>query len=403
MAVPANILEQVTTYQMADLALLLNSSPTIKLANKKFDGFENMTANLGDSVSFDLPVRYVTNSSLIATFQATEQRKQTLTVDQAENVAVAFTAQQFIFNVEEYMDRIGRSAVAELAYSVESNVNQNFINHTYRFFGDGVTKINSYDQFALALAFFRNYGFAKNKVRGIMSDIAQAETVATGLNQFALDRNNEDANSWEVGNFSNCDWYTSNLLAEHIAGTAGQNGTTLTFSSINAAGTQITFTGAGAGETVVEGDLFEFDTDIRYRTFIGHKPSANTVQFRATANATEAGGNLVVDIFPALISAAGPNQNLSRALAGTDTGKFLPSHRAGIIYSGDALYLAMPRLPEEVPFPTSNMLDEETGAAMRMYYGSKFGENEHGLVHDVIWGSTLVDEYAMRLVFPLTQ
>jgi hypothetical protein len=79
----------------------------------------------------------------------------------------------------------------------------------------------------------------------------------------------------------------------------------------------------------------------------------------------------------------------------------LPSHRAGVLMSGDQFYLAMPRLPEEVPFPTASKTDPDTGVSLRMYYGSKFGENQRGMIHDVIWGSTLVPEYSMALIFPL--
>jgi hypothetical protein len=81
--------------------------------------------------------------------------------------------------------------------------------------------------------------------------------------------------------------------------------------------------------------------------------------------------------------------------------KALPNHRAGLIVGGNALYIGMPRLPEEVPFPTANKSDSDTGVSIRMYYGSLFGQNQRGFVHDVIWGSTLVDEYAMRVVFPV--
>jgi hypothetical protein len=61
----------------------------------------------------------------------------------------------------------------------------------------------------------------------------------------------------------------------------------------------------------------------------------------------------------------------------------------------------MPRLPEEIPFPTANKSDPESGVSLRMYYGSLFGQNQRGFVNDVIWGKTLVPEYAMRLLFPL--
>ena len=79
----------------------------------------------------------------------------------------------------------------------------------------------------------------------------------------------------------------------------------------------------------------------------------------------------------------------------------LPSHRSGLITAGDPLFLAMPRLPDQVPFPTGNENDPETGVSMRMYYGTLFGQNQMGMIHDAIWGSTLVPEYSMALVFPL--
>ena len=56
---------------------------------------------------------------------------------------------------------------------------------------------------------------------------------------------------------------------------------------------------------------------------------------------------------------------------------------------------------EETPFPTSNLMDPESGASLRMYHGSLFGQNQRANVHDVIWGSTLVPEYAMKVALPL--
>ena len=44
MATPTNILQQVQTYQRANLALLQNSSPFIATANTKFKDFEKITA-----------------------------------------------------------------------------------------------------------------------------------------------------------------------------------------------------------------------------------------------------------------------------------------------------------------------------------------------------------------------
>lgn len=415
MALPTNILQTVQTYQDSGLAFLINSFCFINKSNKKFKDFQNREANLGDTVGFDLPPRYTTTNSLVASFQPSTQRLDTLTVNNAVNTAYAFSNQQFIFNVRDYMEKFGKAAVLEIGSQVEANVAEVCKTSTFRFYGDGVQAINSYNQLAEALAYFRNFGAAKDNTRGILPDVAVPAIVGTGLNQFVTGRNNEIANSWELGSFSMCEWYQSNLLPIHTAGTDAQAQATLTLVSTNDPTgqnvTQLTFsgtTGASDPDSVKENDLFQFQdgvsgqTNLRYLTFIGHKVSANPVQFRATADAQSTGGSQVtISIEPPLVWAQTAQQNLNVALNAGMQVVGVPSHRAGLIYSGDALYLAMPRLPEEVPFPTANKADPESGCSMRMYYGSLFGQNQRGFVHDVIWGKRLVPEYAMRLCFPL--
>jgi len=411
MATPTNILQQVQTYQLSSLALLQNLNCFISTANTQFKDFEKFEANLGDTVTFDLPPRYASNTSLVATFQASTQRVQSLTVDQPYNVSYAFSDQEFIFNVEAYMQRFGKSAVAQLAATVESNVALNALTHTYRFFGDGITPINSYGQLAKALAFHRNYGSPKEDMKVYLSDIAVPDIVNSGLNQFAMNRNEEIANSWMVGDFDNAAFYRSNLLPIQNAGTVGNSAQILTVISIDGTGTILTMSGATPSDAnaIKANDKLQFQdgvagqTNVRYLTFIGQQPSSNPVQVRAVANAAADGsGHVVVTIFPALDSTAGDaTQNVSTPIVAGMQLKALPSHRAGLICGGDSLYLAMPRLPNETPFPTAAEADPETGVSMRMYYGSIFGQNFRGFVNDCIWGSTAVDEYCMELVFPL--
>lgn len=413
---PNNILQQVITYNESNLALLLNSFCFISMSNKKFQRFnDDIPKNLGDTVSFDLPPRFTTTNSLVVSFQSAEQRVQQLTVNKQASTAYEFTAQQFIFNVRDYMQTFGKSAIAEIGTQVESDITELAETNTFRFFGDGVTPVSTYLQLANALAFFRNFGAAKDNTMGFLSDLTFPQIVNSGLNQFALDRNNREAMSWEIGNFSNCDWYQSNLLKTHAAGTEGNAGTTLTVVSVvtNADGgvTQITFSGTSAASdanSVKAYDKFQFvdgvagQTDLRFRTFIGHVVSQSPVQFRATADAASTGGSQVtVDIYPALQAAAGKNQNINTPIVAGMQVTVLPNHRCGLIMAGNPLFLAMPKLPEEVPYPTSVQQDPDSGASIRQYYGSLFGQNQRGMVHDIIWGRTLVDEYAMMVALPV--
>lgn len=412
MAVPNNILQQVQTYQNSNLAYLQNLNCFVATANTKFKNFEKLTANLGDTVTFDLPPRFTTAQSLVATFQSADQRVENLTVDKAVNVSYAFTAQQFIFNVEEYMEKFGRAAVAEMSAEIESDIAKVCVEAPYRFYGDGIAEINSYGQLANALAMYRNYGAAKDETKFYLSDISQSAIVNNGLNQFVPRRNDEIAMSWDVGRFDRSDFFVSNLLPVHEAGTVGNDGLTLTVVSVvkdaNDAVVQIVFSGAGTDANAIKAhDKGQFQDGVagmpnmRYLTFIGHKPSSNPVQFRVLNDSASSAGNVTVDVYPPLKASQGNTRNLNHEIAAGMEVKFLPSHRAGVITSGNPLFLGMPMLPEEVPFPTGNETDPDTGVSLRMYYGSLFGQNQRGMIHDAIWGKKLVPEYSMSVAFPL--
>lgn len=102
-----------------------------------------------------------------------------------------------------------------------------------------------------------------------------------------------------------------------------------------------------------------------------------------------------------LVWAQNANQNLNNAIQVGMKVTPLPSHRAGCLMSGDQFYLAMPRLPDQSPFTTSNMVDADSGASIRHYFGTQFGQNNRAYVRDVVFGSTMVSENCMRYAFPL--
>lgn len=419
-----NILQAVQTYQASALGWLQNLYCFINTCNNRFRNFNDMIANLGDTVTYDLPPRMAAQPGLVVpSFLGVQQRVRSLVCgatdafgnQQSANVPFAFTAQELIFNIDnnDYREKFEISAMTELGAQIEASVASTILTGPYRFYGDGTTAINSFGQLAQMMAFFRNFGSVNYLTRGYLSDLAVPSIVNSGLNQFALNRNNEIANSWEVGRFDNTDWYRSNFLPVHISGTTGTGAQTLTVVSIDSTGTQLTVSGANNSDSgaVLANDLFQFQDgvgsypNLRYLTFIGHKPSGNPVQFRATVNAgSTSGGNVTLTIDPPLISQAGNiNQNLNYPIQSGMQIKGLPSHRRGLVCSGDAMFLAMPQLPDQTPFPTANKADEMSGAAIRFTQGATFGQNQNGFIFDAIWGSDFVPEYCMGIIFPLSQ
>lgn len=436
MAYATNILQTVQTYQRSSLAYLQNLCPMVKTANTKFKDFDKISANLGSSVAFDLPPRFNTTAGLVASWQAADQRVATLNVDQSANTAFSVTAEQRIFNLEkgheDYMEEFGKSAVEELASEIEANVSLNAISAVkssydntpdnqsgpYRAYGWSDTQLTSFQQLATAISYYKNYGSAQKDIKVYLPDIIVPAIVGSGLNQFAPRRNDDMANSWEIGEFGTpaVRYYASNLLPIQVAGTVGVKQQTLTVVSTNDATgnnvTEITFSGADANTSSVikAGDIIQFQDgvtgqqNIRYLTFIGHAVSSCPVQVRALSNADSDGtGNVTVSITPTLNWAGGPNINLNTPITAGMQIKVTGSHRAGLIVGGNALFIAMPRLPEQSPYATANEYDLETGISVRLTYGSVFGQNQTGMVYDAVWGSFLVPEYSMRLIVPLSQ
>lgn len=410
-----NSLINVATYNKAGLALLQNENCFLSTANKKFKDFDKtVPQNLGTSVTFSLPTRMKSNNSLVVSSQPAVQLQHTLTVDKEASINYDFTAQQFSFNVKDWMADFGAAAIGELGAQVESYVAGLAERNTYRFYGDGATPISTSLQLANALAFFRNSGMPRNDTKGYLGDTVTPGIINSNATQFTPRRNDREVSSWDLGDFKQCSWYESNLLPLHVAGSEGQQGTTLTVASFtpNADGSidTITFTSSVGGndaDSVKAYDIFYFQDgvsglpDLRTLTYYGHKPSENAVQFAATADAAKSSGSVTIQFTPALQSNSTAFQNINNAIQVGMKVTPIDSHRCGLITAGNPLFLAMPTLPDMSPYEWSSIMDKETGASLRTYYGNLFGQNLRSIVHDCIYGATLVPDYAMRLVFPV--
>lgn len=450
MTTPVNVLQNVQLYIQAELAWMFNTFFGIKHSNKSLEEFNDRKGNLGDVITFDTTPRFISYNGLSITQQPSVQRLQSLICSQALNVSAGYTDEQFIFNVRDYMKRFGMAAAMELGSAVETDILKNIVSGVignnpnssqyasaqvnsgpYRFYGDGITPINSYTQLAQAWANFQAVGMPIHKKRGVIPVDAVPAIIGTGLNQFAPKRNDEIAESWELGRYAgtDVDWYSSNLLPLHISGTIGNaaapNNIMTVVSTNDSTGqnvTQITFTEPTSGtdaNAIKAGDLFQFNDGVsgkpnmRTLTFIGHQATRQPVQFRAIADAATVSGTVTVTIQTinggasgpgagvGLVSAQNENQNINNVIQAGMTVTPLPSHQAGWMDAGDQFYLAMPKLPDYSPFESAYYRDADSGAGLRHYWGEQFGQDNRAYVRDCVWGSTLVSESSQRLIFPM--
>ena len=418
MSYPANTLQNVATFQKSGLGYMINMFCGIATANKKFENFQDFIGNLGDTVNFSRPPRFIANDGLIIQWQPAVQLVQSLTVDKSKSVGYSVTSQEYIFNAEKYVDDFNSAAVSELASAIESDQWGVVETNTYRIFGDftitgGVSKmdeISSFQQLAQSISNFEDFGCPKNgKLKYYIPSVKQATIAGSGLQQFALDRNNELAATWEVGDFGNAMFYQSNLLRIHTSGTIGNTGADIEIVSIDATGTLLSITTTPSG-TFKAGDILRFkpavvNSDVKFLTYIGHKPCSQGATVRVTADATALVGTgaVTLSIYPALISdLTSANANIDTPIVATQVMQAFPNHRMGLIVGGDARYLAMPRLPEQSPYITVNDSDPDSGLSFRIVYGSVFGGNQMGMALTALYGFTMVDDYAQRVAFPVS-
>lgn len=412
MSYPANILQNVVTYQEGSLAILANFGPFIgPMSDKKYKNFQDFTAQLGQTVSWDLPPRLTTTDSLVVSWQGVQQRIQNLTVDKQKSSAFNFNDGQFIYNVEDYIKKFGRSATAALGTQIEGDIATVCATVPYRFYGNGRTPIVSVDQMTEAFAQFETWGTTSTSLKCTLQDLSVQKMVANSLNQFVPSRNETYAGQWMIGELAGYEVYKSNLLPTHRAGNLGKAGTTLTVASIahrNADGgiDQITFSGAGGADAnaVKQYDRGQFTSAggvVNFLTWTGYLPSAAPVQVLVTEDAASSGGNVTITFEPPLQVAPGPNQNITTEIVPGMTFELLPDIRCGVITMSDPIFLAMPKMNTKSPYATATATDEETGVSLRTYYGAGLGNDSNGYIYDQIYGYTAVPEYMMTIAYPL--
>jgi hypothetical protein len=260
---------------------------------------------------------------------------------------------------------------------------------------------------------FRNFGSPADECKFFLPDFAVPSICNSGLNAFAIDRNNEMAKTWEIADYARCKFLMSNNLSLHTAGSEGIADSTLVVSAVtkNAAGqiTQISFTGTSASNdaaSVKKGDRFKITTqNTSMLNFTSYNRSVQPIQFIAAADAAAISGTVTVTLDTPLY----PGESLSDAISiSTDivvgmTANVADSHYAGCIYAGNAHQVANPQLGDMSPYKTSFEIDPQTGASIRAAYGTNLETGATLLRLDTLTGSSMNPDNCMAVLFPVTQ
>jgi hypothetical protein len=409
-----NDFQQVQTMQDIMLAKLQNKCGILNRANKKFKDFPSTiigNTNLGPTVNIYKPVRVTSANTLNWQLQGTNQIVQPLTIDFQISSAVAWTQQDMIENVDpfDFMTKVGDSMITEIGSKFEQKLALDFVKYPYRFY---VVQQNTYGELATAAAQFQEYGAAPGSIEAFIPMMTVPQIINTGSNQFTIDRNNEATRKWQLGEFAEVNWNSSNQLQIHRSGTEGTSGSTLTVVSTtkNANGAILSMVVSGCSAANDANSIKQYDrgyflsSTARMLQYSGYNESENAIQFVVASNAASNGSSQVTITFETPLY---PGESTTEAIAINQditagmTLKMLGSFKAGVIYSGNPHMLAMPQMGSLSPFASAYRADPETGASIQMGWGANLGVNDSymKLGAQQIMGSTLFREYALTLIY----
>lgn len=426
---PSNVLQSVQTFNESDLSLMHAMLVSGEVFNTQYLEFNKLPKNLGATAKFQKPLKVKSVSSLnvINDFQAINQDYVTLTVDQQEAVPLAMTAEDIVlYDLERYVDHMGMPIVTQLATVVDRNcmaigeekpflVYQGNLDYA----ATVMTPSNIVDikELPKIEAQFENFGMTSDKIKCVLPNMTVPNLINTGLNQFVTSRNDDLAQSWMLGSYSHTEYFRSNQLKTHVSGLGGQGGYTFTVTTVSPDGKTITFTSSGPATetgTFKKYDTLIFDptgastggTPLRYFGSAYSAPSANWVAVNVQADADTIGGSVTVTVSPALVgptiaAATGVRQNINLDIDAPFTARALNSHVCAYQVANNAAWLAMPPLPNTMPYPSSSKVDDVSKLSMRMYYGFIPFENEYGYSWDVIWGRNCDEERISKIALPI--
>lgn len=410
-----NQVVNVVSLNRSMLAKLLNNCVAVNTANRKYDyvmTIPGQNGQYGRTLQYTVPPDAVIQYTLGVNFTNTNFPTRTISVDRYRSAAYAFNMSDYQFNTRTFMQDYGSAHAAALGQSVESDILTVAVKNCYRYFGDGINSIGSFQQMALATTIMTERGDAEQK-KAYISATMDTQMVSSGMNLFRPVTNDQMGKKWTVGNYQDVDYYKSRRLPILYAGNAGNDQLTLTVLSFvqDADGfvTQITFSGAGTTdpEAIHKYDKATFldnvsgFPNIRFMAKYDPVPVDAPVQFMATAaSGSDGSGHVSVNIFPGLKASTGLGQNISSPIQVGMQVTFLPTCRLGFMTMGDALYLVNPPLPDQDPYKTSFVRDPNSGVGLQMVTGAQFNSGDLGNIHRIWYGYDLVPDYGYALAIP---
>jgi hypothetical protein len=451
-----NQLTSVATLQGTMTGILHNAQPQIssKIANYKFNNFPSFPAQRGPTVYFQKPppVRPRPVYPTVGMgYDQYIQDTQALTVNKPWTTTFSLSGlEQTFYDVKSLVANHLRVAALALGTEMAKDVNTTIEQNTYRFYNPGINytangavinTISSQAVYQRMISAFRTYGAVLDKTIFLCDEFTSSELCSQALSLFTLNRNDDIAGKWELPMQNGSSLFQSNILKQHVSGdignavvsgapillevnqvlTAADGGVSqITFNSLTGGSFPVSATGARASDVFQFVDNVTGFPNLRYFTHgYGYTPSGAPVQCNVTQDAASTSTAITLNFTPALyfddITVPGMNKlkvNINAKIVPGMRAQLMPSHTVGCVMSGQPIYIAAPKIPNDWNVYAKNMniqtnvsaneMNLETGVSILLQAGGTFPDPTLAHVATIQYGIAGIPEQMMRVLLPYT-
>ena len=443
----ANNLIQVSALA-EDSIVVLSQALTFAALTDRRVRLANTPGQRGTPIQRSLPTQFSVVNSLAPSFSDMTYRKVILPINDPMNVSFKLTSTELATYPQlsksgawgkSEISRNAEWSMRALAQNIDAMVAQTIALGTYRWYGDlnptSSSTILTYQGLTQALSYFRSFSDPNIKCNCVLPISAATAILNTMNQQFTPETNDRIMNkAWRIPSLAAdmaTDFYKSNLLPVHTAGTASANGemtissiTTTTYtwpgSSITYPASVINLSGLTSGQTILAGDVGDIGTatstsysfneqnPIKFLDLNGHNQTIVNPQFLVVTGGTADGsGNISFTVVPQFIfdsNNVNPARNISRAIStSTDKLRIVGDHCAATVFFQDYAMMDFVEMENTDPFPSKTVYEPELEMSIRAYHGTEIGagiEPTQYFVYDTLFGSFMVPEGGMRIILP---
>ena len=385
------------------MAIASEKAQFVKSINRDYEKEFGKTPKIGDSVRIRMPIdpQVISGRTMPAVIPQYTDREQRLTIDTRWLVPMDFDMADLKLDIDEFTERFIEPSASKVVAIVETDLIRKATIATANYVGTPGTPMNSL-AIPLAARTKLNQFLAPKDRRAILLSSQQNAQMVDALKGL-FNHQGRIGGQYEEGEMVKAigfGWHESESIHTHVNGTA-TNGTVQTTVATNGA-TTLALAGLGATNTVRAGSVFTIAG-----VFALH-PETKAVrpgvlqQFTVVSDATAAGGNATVTVFPAIyFSPTEQWQNVSKAPTAADVvtwaGAPGSTVEQALAYVKDAFSVAFVDLPKPggVDFAASHSHD---GISLRIVRDYDITEDRLVNRLDVMYGFKAVrPEWACRI------